>query len=434
MSCDDTFDAIEKMKDNNIDFPEEIQLCQKTQDTNSSVEVGAQNFGDHTEMVGIETFQDLEGAGDQEAVRCANVQKGTGVLEVVLVLDFNRENHHNCAGSLSPRAHSAARQDEKVHQTILKMDKESAGGPDGSEWEVIGEDIYKGDIIRSLQSRLDIICDEADGATDPKADGSGEVSAESSTAKPILQLAVHNLRKKVPKGWVAIMVLDIGPISAYIEVLAFAEIDMGCYKGQERDCSPVAGNIEWCSQHGDYSGRYGRDSSKSKRKMHPLIHQISLSASLVSSFPSILFSVLFLSAYTYICDYLQPSETLEVRTLHIPSKVHCVVSKPDLVELMAVKDHCVELLSMEAPNDTSALLEAETEARAVPGRPFWDLAIPFNSALEVEKPSKKNGGGTSGQESSRKSSKSSNFSIMAALLILLLSIVVGYVLFSLRAS
>ncbi|KAK6940290.1 hypothetical protein RJ641_029821 [Dillenia turbinata] len=81
--------------------------------------IGAQNFGDHTEMVGIETFQDLEGAGDQEAVRCANVQKEDN--------DF---------------LHSIPTLQE-VHQTILKMDKESAGGPDGSEWEVIGEDIYK---------------------------------------------------------------------------------------------------------------------------------------------------------------------------------------------------------------------------------------------------------------------------------------------------
>ncbi|KAK6938047.1 ODR-4-like, partial [Dillenia turbinata] len=53
----------------------------------------------------------------------------------------------------------------------------------------------KGDIIRSLQSRLDIICDEAEGATDPEADGSGEVSTESSTSKPVSQLLLHNLRE-----------------------------------------------------------------------------------------------------------------------------------------------------------------------------------------------------------------------------------------------
>nr|POE69547.1 protein odr-4 like [Quercus suber] len=62
-------------------------------------------------------------------------------------------------------------------------------------------------------------------------------------------------------------------------------------------------------------------------------------------------------AGTYICDYLQPSETLEV-----------------------LKDHCVELMSMEAPSDSSTILEPEKETPLLVTKPFWDVAIPFNSA------------------------------------------------------
>ncbi|KAF8411316.1 hypothetical protein HHK36_003863 [Tetracentron sinense] len=131
----------------------------------------------------------------------------------------------------------------------------------------------KGDIIMSLQSRLDIICDEADETT---FDSGREASNEISTEKSIPQLVLHLLRK---------------PCS-----LSF----------------PRRILIPWL-------------------------------------------------ASAFICDYLQPSETLEV-----------------------LKDHCRELMSMEASTDTSTILEPETEANSLTTKFFWDVAVPGFPASESD--------------------------------------------------
>ncbi|GKV19930.1 hypothetical protein SLEP1_g30126 [Rubroshorea leprosula] len=52
----------------------------------------------------------------------------------------------------------------------------------------------KGDIIRSLRSRLDILCDEADGHLSPSDDGNREASDETLRKKPVPQLVLHSLR------------------------------------------------------------------------------------------------------------------------------------------------------------------------------------------------------------------------------------------------
>ena len=46
----------------------------------------------------------------------------------------------------------------------------------------------------SLQSRLDIICDEADGDVNPTDDSCKEANDEISTGKPVSQLVLHLLR------------------------------------------------------------------------------------------------------------------------------------------------------------------------------------------------------------------------------------------------
>ncbi|KAM3736473.1 hypothetical protein ACB098_10G166600 [Castanea mollissima] len=181
----------------------------------------------------------------------------------------------------------------------------------------------KRDIISSLQSRLDIICDEAYGDMGQTEDVSQEASDGISTDKPVPQLVLQLLRK---------------------------------------ECS--------------------------------------------LSFPRRVF-VPWLAG-TYICDYLQPSETLEV-----------------------LKDHCVELMSMEAPSDASTILELEKEAPSLVTKPFWDVAIPFNSASCS--PLEKNGNDTK-EESRKKSTKSNNLNIVGAILFLLLSIAVGLVLYVVRGS
>ncbi|OMP06686.1 protein odr-4-like protein [Corchorus capsularis] len=175
----------------------------------------------------------------------------------------------------------------------------------------------KDDIIRSLQSRLDIVCDEADEDLGPNADGIGEARNDTSPEKPVSQLVLHSLRKN-------------------------------------------------CNL------------SLPRRVFVPWL------------------------AGTFISDYLQSSETLEV-----------------------LKDHCVELMSMEAPDDVSTILEPEEEALRVITRSFWDVVIPYSSAPSS---SLEKGREIISTESSRKDKKSHNFNFIAALLFLLLSVLVGYML------
>lgn len=167
----------------------------------------------------------------------------------------------------------------------------------------------KGDIIRSLQSRLDILCDEVDGVPGANDDGNGETTNATFFENPVL----HPVRK--------------------------------------------ACNL-----------------SLPRRVFVPWL------------------------TGAFVCDYLQPSETFEV-----------------------VKDHCVELMSMEAPKDTSTILEPEAEAPRAITRSFWDVVGPTNNSTEK---SKKNSNVGSGQ----KTIKSTNINIIFAIFFLLLAIIVGYVL------
>ncbi|OAY51094.1 protein odr-4 homolog isoform X2 [Manihot esculenta] len=175
----------------------------------------------------------------------------------------------------------------------------------------------KEDIIGSLQSRLDIICDEADEDLGPLDVDDRETSREKLPEKPVSKLVLCLLRKTCN--------------------LAF----------------PRRIFIPWL-------------------------------------------------AGTFICDYLHPSETLEV-----------------------LKDHCIELMSMEAPIDALTILQPEVEAPSVTAKSFWDVAVPGHSAssFSVQKIDT-----SAVVSSSRENIKSINFNILAAVFILLLSIFVGFLL------
>ncbi|WCJ35654.1 oxidoreductase zinc-binding dehydrogenase family protein [Euphorbia peplus] len=192
----------------------------------------------------------------------------------------------------------------------------------------------KDDIIRSLQSRLDIICDEADEDVGSVDDDSVEGFQEKPTQKPISRLVLSLLRKRC--------------------TLTF----------------PRRVFIPWL-------------------------------------------------AGTYICDYLQQSETLEV-----------------------VKDHCVELMCMRAPSDDSVILQPEVEAASLLAKSFWDVAVPSHSASSFisDKSGTNNASGVVSEGTSSGSFNfnivaaflfllhSFNFSILAVFLFLLLAILIGFVL------
>ncbi|XP_031377159.1 protein odr-4 homolog [Punica granatum] len=97
-------------------------------------------------------------------------------------------------------------------------------------------------------------------------------------------------------------------------------------------------------------------------------------------------------AGTYICDYLQPSETLQV-----------------------LKDHCAELLSVEVQTDAFKILEPELEVSSEIAKSFWEAVTPSNSTSK-----------SLVKELSSNSTRSSSFSIIAAVIVLLLSILVGF--------
>ncbi|CAK7347308.1 unnamed protein product [Dovyalis caffra] len=176
----------------------------------------------------------------------------------------------------------------------------------------------KDDIIRSLQSRLDLICDEADEDPDPIDNDGNDLSKEKLPEKPVSRLVLSSLRRT-------------------------------CFL----------------------------------------------------SFPRRVF-VPWLAG-TFICDYLQPSETLEV-----------------------LKEHCIELMSMEVPTDSSTYLQPEVEAPSLIAKSFWDVAVPghFASGSSLEKSRQVD----MNVERDRQSNQPFNLNVLAAVFFLLLAILVGFVL------
>ncbi|XP_054799004.1 uncharacterized protein LOC129303604 isoform X2 [Prosopis cineraria] len=180
----------------------------------------------------------------------------------------------------------------------------------------------KGDIIMSLQSRLDIICDEAEDDSGSNPDDSTEASDEISTEKTVAKLILQLLRK-------------------------------GCSLPLPR------------------------------RVFAPWLAGI------------------------YVCDYLQPSETVEV-----------------------LRDHCTELLSVKSPADDSTILEPEKEASALISKSFWDIAVPFG--LAIQHLGENEGSIEDRGERSSKSSKPVSINVVSAALILSLAIVIGFAILVLK--
>ncbi|KAI8548492.1 hypothetical protein RHMOL_Rhmol07G0277600 [Rhododendron molle] len=104
-----------------------------------------------------------------------------------------------------------------------------------------------------------------------------------------------------------------------------------------------------------------------------------------------------------------------------------------LDHLKVVKDHCIELMSMDAPTDPSTILELETESLALTTESFWDVAAPFSLTSSQDCSSSQKTGVATSQENESKSVKPTDFNFMAAILILILSILVGLVLYTFNA-
>nr|GMC64426.1 protein odr-4 homolog isoform X1 [Ipomoea batatas]GME21611.1 protein odr-4 homolog isoform X1 [Ipomoea batatas] len=114
-------------------------------------------------------------------------------------------------------------------------------------------------------------------------------------------------------------------------------------------------------------------------------------------------------ANTYVCDYIQPSETVEV-----------------------LNDHCAELMSIEVPIDPSRILEPESEAPiSATTQSFWDILKQHSLSA---KPDLSKHEETKSLRSDQKSKNSAGFNMLMPFLVLILSLIVGVVMFSMRSS
>lgn len=113
-------------------------------------------------------------------------------------------------------------------------------------------------------------------------------------------------------------------------------------------------------------------------------------------------------AGTYICDYLQPFESLEV-----------------------VKERCMELMSMEHSSlDPSSMSEVETETSLLVAESMWDVITPpasSASSCRLEGNVECTSRDDSGQRTA--GNASSNVPILVAIFVLLLSVVLGLLLY-----
>ncbi|KAK9110796.1 hypothetical protein Sjap_018856 [Stephania japonica] len=175
------------------------------------------------------------------------------------------------------------------------------------------EDI-KGDIIMSLRSRLDIICDEADADMGSTVEGDTAASRETFSDKSLPQAVLHLLRK--PCG------------------LIF----------------PRRVLIPWLAD-------------------------------------------------SFICDYLQPSETFEV-----------------------LKDHFRELMSIETPADTSKILELEAESCFKITKSFW---VATTSSLLSSKPVDQSRPRSDSKADSKQPVKPTTSYASTAIVVLLLALLIG---------
>lgn len=101
-----------------------------------------------------------------------------------------------------------------------------------------------------------------------------------------------------------------------------------------------------------------------------------------------------------------------------------------------MKEHCFELMSMEAPTDASTILQPEREAAPlVTIGSFWDVAVFSHSASSSDFPSVNNNKiNADRKDITKKSIKKADFNTVAALFALLLSILVGSLLYVFNGS
>ncbi|KAK8450300.1 hypothetical protein SEVIR_6G001600v4 [Setaria viridis] len=109
---------------------------------------------------------------------------------------------------------------------------------------------------------------------------------------------------------------------------------------------------------------------------------------------------------TYVCDYLQRSETTEDAT-----------------------DRCKEVIPLETAAETSTILEPESAATCGTLESFWDM-VPGARSEARDRSSRLKGSGCTGQDGddrSRRGQGGMNLNVLAALFALLVALIAGFV-------
>lgn len=101
-------------------------------------------------------------------------------------------------------------------------------------------------------------------------------------------------------------------------------------------------------------------------------------------------------------------------------------------------DHFADLMSLEFPSISSIILEpeAETEAPALVSttKSFWEVSTPYALLPKSDDPLSNQNRAATILTSDQKSTNTAGFNLMIAVLVLLVSVVVGFVVFSVRSS
>ncbi|KAG8377406.1 hypothetical protein BUALT_Bualt08G0029700 [Buddleja alternifolia] len=320
----------------------------------------------------------------------------------------------------------------------------------------------KGDIIRSLQSRLEIISDDADRELEPVADGGQETNSKTLSDKPVSRFDRQAQRKQCNLSFprrVFIPWLEGTYICDYIQSsetmemvvsngVAVGAATEGMVKLLAGSCVLDAVGV---SANGDVGGAAGFNVNAQRLKaifqrLSPVRHipvdqtrppeLLHDPAHPQTGFRGSKPCLALVPLKALLCRNSIPLDLklrglftawkglIRQRQVGIKRREGIYGKDPNpYPRVEVVKDHCVELMSIEVPSDASEILEPETEAHNVIAsttKSFWDTATGISSNNSVR-------GSTN-----EKPTKATDFNPTIPILVLVLSVIVGLVCYILK--
>ncbi|KNA05425.1 hypothetical protein SOVF_190480 isoform A [Spinacia oleracea] len=287
-------------------------------------------------------------------------------------------------------------------------------------WPVYRENLSKAKMLNDVL--LDGISNHVKELKGAKAVIDGNL-VDVITDEPCTSGGVHEVEMLLPfmrdasleassqKGVVGILVYS-GTVCSYSYLNSKESISQAVADIKEDIIRSLRSRLDMISDEADRetagaskNGSEANIETSSIESIYQIIHQ-PLRKQCILPFPQRVFIPWL--AGTFICDYLLPTECFE-----------------------ALKDHFVELLAMEVPEDTSTFLQAEKELPSLTAKSFWNVAAPScptSDAARIESRSRNDI-----MKINPKKSTASNFNVVFAGFILLIAILLSS-LFYARSS